>query len=50
MKHLKLACCVILTEGARTSAVGDEDHHRAHLSLVGGDERGGGGQIFVAEE
>jgi len=42
-------CCVILTEGARTSAVGDEDHHRAHLSLVVGGERGVDGQILVAE-
>jgi len=41
---------VILTEIAPASAARDEDHHRAHLSLVGGDERGGGGQIFVAEE
>ena len=46
----KRDCCVILTEVARTSAAGDDDHHRAHLSLVVGGERRVDGQIFVAEE
>jgi len=42
-------CCVILTEIAPTSAARDDDHHRAHLSLVVGGERGVDGQILVAE-